>query len=218
MAQKFKLGMTEIEIQDLYFKEMEALDVEEAWQRDCCPAVDAGPFKELGHDGPRKDLIVQKGHTLHNDFGVRLKGYCSDIQRMWFFGTEDEIPEELHHAFNTVRDAIKLASEYIKPGVTGHSVDTIARNFVKSQGYPEYGHALGHQVGTEGHDGGVLLGPLWEKYGDIPKGLVEENNIFTLELEVTTENFGTVSLEEDIVITKDGCRFLVPRQTKFLTL
>lgn len=218
MAKQFQLGTTETQIQEMFFKEMEANGVEEAWQRSCCPAIDAGPFKELGHDGPREDLKIQKGHTLHNDFGVRLNGYCSDIQRMWFFGTEDEIPEQLIHAFNTVRDAIQKAAKFIKPGVTGHSVDTIARDYVISQGYAEYGHALGHQVGTEGHDGGVLLGPLWEKYGDIPKGLVEENNIFTLELEVVTKNYGTVSLEEDIVITKDGCRYLVPPQTKFITL
>ena len=217
-SKKIKVGMKETEIQEIFFEEMENQGVEEAWQRSCCPAIDAGPDKELGHDGPRDDLKIQKGHTLHNDFGVRLNGYCSDIQRMWFFGTEDEIPEELNHAFNSVRDAIKKASEYIKPGVTGHSVDTIARDYIVSQGYLEYPHALGHQVGTQGHDGGLLLGPLWERYGDVPRVLVEENNIFTLELEVTTKNYGMVSLEEDIVITKDGCRFLVPPQTKFLTL
>ena len=217
-SHKIKLGMKETEIQEIFFEEMDALGVEEAWQRNCCPAIDAGPYKELGHDGPRDDLKVQKGHTLHNDFGVRLNGYCSDIQRMWFFGTEDEIPEELIRAFNSVRDAIKKASEYIKPGVTGHSVDTIARDYIISKGYSEYPHALGHQVGTQGHDGGLLLGPLWERYGDVPKGLVEENNIFTLELEVTTKNYGMVSLEEDIVITKDGCRFLVSPQTKFLVM
>ncbi|MHA2018459.1 MAG: M24 family metallopeptidase, partial [Promethearchaeota archaeon] len=98
------------------------------------------------------------------------------------------------------------------------SVDTIAREYIVSQGYDEYPHALGHQVGTQGHDGGLLLGPLWERYGDVPKGLVEENNIFTLELEVSTKNYGQVSLEEVIVITKDGCRFFVPPQTKFLVL
>jgi len=217
-SQKIKIGMKETEIQEIFFNEMEKMGVEEAWQRSCCPATDAGPYKELGHDGPRDDLRVQKGHTLHNDFGVRLNGYCSDIQRMWFFGTENEIPEELIHAFNSVRDAIKKAAEYIKPGVTGHSVDSIARNYIVSQGYSEYPHALGHQVGTQGHDGGLLLGPLWERYGENPKGLVEENNVFTLELEVTTKNYGMVSLEEVIEITKDGCRFFVPPQTKFLVL
>ena len=211
------LGMSEIEIQKLFHDEMDRLGVSEAWQRQSCPAVNAGPEKEFGHVGPSQ-LKTRKGHSLHNDFGIKLQGYCSDLQRMWFFGDENEIPEELTHAFETVRDAIQKAGNFIKPGIAGHSADKIARDFVKSRGYKEYAHALGHQVGTKAHDGGIILGPLWERYGDTTKGLVEENNIFTLELHVTTKNYGTVSLEENIVITKDGCRFLVPPQEKFIII
>ncbi|MBD3190157.1 MAG: M24 family metallopeptidase [Candidatus Heimdallarchaeota archaeon] len=211
-------GMSETEIQQVYYEEMDRLGVIEAWQRSSCPAIDAGPDKEFGHVGPMSNIKTKKGHTLHNDFGIKLHGYCSDIQRMWFFGSEDEIPEELIHAFETVHGAITRAAEYIKPGVTGFSVDKVARDYVKSRGYEEYAHALGHQVGTVAHDGGVLLGPLWERYGEIPKGLVEENNVFTLELYVKTKNYGMVSLEEDIVVTNDGCRFLVPRQNEFITI
>ena len=40
--------------------------------------------------------------------------------------------------------------------------------------------------------------------------------VFTLELNVKTKNYGYVSLEEDIMVTKDGCRFLIPKQEKFL--
>ncbi|MHA2245027.1 MAG: M24 family metallopeptidase [Candidatus Hodarchaeales archaeon] len=210
-----RLGMSEIDIQKLYHDEMDRLGVSEAWQRVSCPAIDAGPDKEIGHVGPTQ-LNTRKGHTLHNDFGVKLKGYCSDLQRMWFFG--GEIPAELKHAFETVQEAILKAANFVKPGVTGYSVDNIARELVKSRGYDEYAHALGHQVGTKAHDGGIILGPLWERYGDTPKGLVEEGNVFTLELHVTTKNYGTVSLEENIVITKDGCRFLVPPQEKFINV
>ena len=210
--------MNEVEIQKMFHDEVERLGVVPSWQRNSCPAVDAGPDKEIGHAGPKTDVFVQKGQTLHYDFGVKLQGYCSDIQRMYFFGKEEEIPEELIHAFETVHGAITRAAEYIKPGLKGHEVDKIARDYVVERGYEEYGHALGHQVGTRTHDGGTLLGPLWERYGNIPKGLVEENMIFTLELNVKTKNYGYVSLEEDIVITKNGCKFLIPRQEKFITI
>ena len=144
------------------------------------------------------------------------KGYCSDLQRMWYFGREEEVPQELLHAFETVQHAILKASNFIKPGITGTSVDKIARDYVISRGYEEYSHALGHQVGRQAHDGGVLLGPLWERYGDTPKGVVEEGHVYTLELHVKTKNFGTVSLEEMIVITNNGCNFIVPPQNKFI--
>ena len=158
------------------------------WQKNSCPAVDAGPDKEIGHAGPKPDIYTQKGHTLHFDFGVKLQGYCSDIQRMVFFGKEEDIPEELQHAFATIHEAITRAANFIKPGVKGFEVDKIARDHVLERGYEEYGHALGHQVGTRTHDGGTLLGPLWERYRDIPKGQVEEDQIYTLELNVKTKN------------------------------
>ncbi|MHA2295857.1 MAG: M24 family metallopeptidase [Candidatus Hodarchaeales archaeon] len=214
---KLKPGMTEKDIQLLFHQELDNQGVSEAWQRVSCPAVDAGPDKEFGHVGP-SELLTKMGHTLHNDFGVKFQGYCSDLQRMWFFGSDKDVPEELIHAFETVKIAIQKAAAYIKPGVTGTSVDKVARDHVLSRGYDEFAHSLGHQVGTKVHDGGVLLGPLWEKYGDSPKGLVEENNVFTLELNVQTKNYGSVSLEEDIIVTKDGCRFLVPPQEKFIYL
>ncbi|MFX0092847.1 MAG: M24 family metallopeptidase [Candidatus Hodarchaeota archaeon] len=212
---KLKPGMTETEIQSMYFEEMDRYGVDSSWQRSSCPAIDVPP-KKIGHSPPSSEYSTRKGYTLHNDFGVKLQGYCSDLQRMWFFGTEKEIPEELQHAFETVHEAITRAAQFIKPGVTGESVDSIAREYVISRGYEEYGHGLGHQVGRKTHDGGVLLAPSWERYGDSPKGLVEENNVFTLELHVYTKNYGAVSLEENIVVTKTGCRFLVPRQEKFI--
>ena len=181
------------------------------------PAVDAGPNKRFGHAGPTENQ-TKEGHLLHFDFGVRFKGYCSDLQRMFFFGKPKDIPEEVQTAFETVRDAIQTASEFIKPGLRGYEVDSIARDFIQERGYEEYQHALGHQLGQEAHDGGTLLGPLWDRYGSSPKGLVEAGNVFTLELYVTTQNYGQVSLEENIVVRKKGCRFLSTPQTELICI
>jgi Xaa-Pro aminopeptidase len=212
-----KPGLKEIEIQKFVHNRMDEEGVLEAWQRTGCPSIDAGPDKVLGHTGP-SELLTKSGHTMHNDFGVKLHGYCSDIQRMWFFGNETEIPEELQKAFDTVKGAIQASAKIIKPGKKGYEVDQVARDYVVTQGYEEYAHALGHQVGTQAHDGGVLLGPLWERYGELPKGDVEAGNVFTLELYVKTENYGMVSLEEMILVTDNGCKFIVPPQEKFITI
>jgi Xaa-Pro aminopeptidase len=210
-----KAGITELYIQEQFHNLMNEMEVLESWQRDSCPAVDAGPDKVFGHVGPT-ELEIQKGHTLHNDFGIKWQAYSSDLQRMWFFGTKAEVPQELRHAFDTVKEAIRRASKVIKPGMKGYEIDQIARNYVISQGYEGYAHALGHQVGRATHDGGVLLGPLWERYGDSPKAILAKNNVFTLELYVTTKNFGMVSLEEMIVITEHGCEFIVPPIEDFI--
>ena len=135
---------------------------------------------------------------------------------MFFFGAQNEIPAEVQHAFEAVRDAIQSAADFVKPGVTGNEVDTLARDLVKDRGYEEYRHALGHQLGRLAHDGGTLLGPFWEKYGDSPRGILEAGNVFTLELYVTTKSYGQLSLEEDIVVTKTGCRFLSTPQKQLI--
>ena len=135
---------------------------------------------------------------------------------MWFFGQKDEVPEELKHAFDTVKAAITKAADFIKPGIAGFEVDKVARDFVIKRGYDEFAHGLGHSVGRNAHDGGTLLAPLWSRYGNAPKGIIEEGNVFTLELYVKTKNYGMVSLEEMIVVTENGCEFLAPRQTDFI--
>lgn len=217
-ATKFvKVGQSELEIYHFFHQRMKEHGVTFAWGADHNPAVDAGPNKKFGHAGPTENQ-TKAGHLLHFDFGVRYQGYCSDLQRMFFFGKPSEIPEEVETAFNTVRDAIQLASVFIKPGIQGFEADTIARDFVQAQGYQEYQHALGHQVGQEAHDGGTLLGPLWDRYGSSPKGIIEADNVFTLELYVTTKDYGQVSLEEDILVTKKGCKFLSRPQKELICI
>ena len=212
------IGLTETEIQDIFYKEMEKRNLQPSWQKEQCPAVDAGPNKEFGHVGPQPTNKVKSGYTLHNDFGVYYQGYCSDLQRMWFFGKKEDVPEELRHAFNTIVNAIQLAADTIKPGMIANEIDSKVREYILAQGYEEFKHGLGHQIGIEAHDGGTLLGPLWERYGDLPKGLIEINQVFTIEPSIKTKSYGMVSLEENIVITKDGCEFLVPPQKDFIYL
>lgn len=211
------VGQTELEISRFFHQRMKQYDVAFAWGIDHNPAVDAGPNKQFGHVGPTQNK-TQKGQLLHFDFGVQYKSYCSDLQRMFFFGSKDEIPSEVQTAFETVRDAIRIASTFIKPGIKGYEADEIARSYVQERGYKEYQHALGHQIGQKAHDGGTLLGPLWDRYGSSPEGVVEEGNVFTLELYVTTKDYGQVSLEENILVTKKGCQFLSTPQTELLCI
>jgi Xaa-Pro aminopeptidase len=212
-----KVGLTELEIYDFFHQKMREHNVTDAWDAEHNPAVDAGPNKEFGHAGPTENKI-KAGHLLHFDFGVRYMGYCSDIQRMFYFGKPSEVPEEIKTAFETVKGAIQSTAEFLKPGRAGYEVDSIARDYVKAQGYEEYQHALGHQVGRNAHDGGTLLGPLWDRYGDSPKGIVEKRNVFTLELYVWTKNYGQLSLEEDVLVTQSGCEFLSKPQDELICI
>ncbi len=91
-------------------------------------------------------------------------------------------------------------------------IDDAARRYIVAAGYPEYMHALGHQVGRMAHDGGGILGPRWERYGRTPYHPVEKNQIYTIELGVTVEGRGCVGIEEMVLVTESGVEWLTDRQ------
>lgn len=212
---RLAIGQTELEIYDLFHERVHAHGAGFAWDADHNPAVDAGPDKAFGHVGPT-DLRIRAGHLLHFDFGIRVGGYCSDLQRMVYFGSRVDVSEEILRGFNTVRDAIQAAAEFLCPGVIGADTDAVARDMVTSAGYGEYKNALGHQLGRNAHDGGTLLGPRWQRYGSLPDGMVEPGNVFTLEPNLRTEHFGMISLEEDVLVTETGCEFLSTPQRELI--
>jgi len=208
-------GQTELEIQELFHERVRAHGVGFAWGVAHNPSVDVGPDKSFGHVGPT-NLRTQAGHLLHFDFGIRVDGYCSDLQRMVYFGSRDSIPEEVTRGFNCIRDTIQAAADRLRPGVIGADADAVARSLITAAGYEEYKNALGHQVGRNVHDGGTLLGPRWQRYGTLPDGQVEAGNVFTLEPNLRTQQHGMISLEEDVLITEDGCEFLSTPQRELI--
>jgi len=214
-----KAGMTEIEIADFMHGQMKEYGVGYAWSHENNPAVNSGPHKVVGHNGP-SEIKVEPGHIIHFDFGVKYQGYCSDIQRIAYVlrEGETEAPIEVQRGFITIRTAIEKSREAMQTGATGNSIDTIAREIVVDSGYPEYKYALGHQLGRVAHDGGALLGPLWEKYGDSPNQLLEVGQVYTLEPGLAAPNYGYMGLEEDVVLTEEGALYIADPQREIVLI
>lgn len=215
---RIKPGVTEKEIAQHFHARLEEWGVTTAWEWNQCPAVNTGPESSAGHAGPTA-LKVEPGHLVHIDFGIKQDGYCSDLQRMWYVlkPGETEPPAEIQHAFDAVAKTIREAAKFLRPGVAGWQVDSLAREIITDAGYPEYQHGLGHQVGRAVHDGGTGLLPRWERYGETPYGIVEADEIYTIELGVETAA-GYLGLEEDVLVTADGIEWLAPPQTKLYTI
>jgi Xaa-Pro aminopeptidase len=138
------------------------------------------------------------------------------MQRTYYFLAEgeDRAPEPVERAFRVISGVIQNASRLLRPGVKGWEVDHVARETFQREGLAEWGFALGHQIGRAVHDGGCLLGPRWDRYGQRPYDTVEPGQVYTLEIATNVPGYGRVSLEEDVVVTADGCEFLSPPQTE----
>jgi len=214
-----KVGMTEIEVGEYMHKLAREYGVGLAWPAENCPAVNSGPNSPVGHNGPT-DIKIERGHLIHFDFGVKYEDYCSDIQRVVYVlrESETEAPVEVQRGFITIRTAIEKSREAMKVGVTGNSIDTISREIVTDSGYPEYNYALGHQLGRVAHDGGALLGPLWEKYGDSPNQKLEVGQIYTIEPGLAVNGYGYLGLEEDVVMTANGAEYFTEPQREIVLI
>lgn len=214
-----RVGMTEKQVGARMHHLMVEHGVGFAWPEESNPAVNSGPDSPVGHSGPT-DIQIQPGHLLHFDFGVKYEDYCSDIQRMAYIlrPGETDAPAEVKRGFETVRAAIENCRAVLKPGISGKTADAAARNTLTAGGYPEYMYGTGHQLGRVAHDGGALLGPLWEKYGDQPNQLVEMGNVYTIEPGLAVPGYGYVGLEEDVFVTENGAEYLGGPQRELVLL
>ena len=202
-------GLTEKEVWQFMQAQAQEIGVGMAWSEDGCPIVNAGPDSPVGHAAPT-GLEIAPGQIVHIDFGVRAQDYCSDIQRVLYFRKpgEEHAPQAVRKAFDTVVRAVQSAASALKPGVLGKDIDAIAREVLKGAGYPEYQHALGHQLGRQAHDGGGLLGPRMGTLRRSPLQPVEAGQVYTIEPSVFVPGYGVIGLEEDVLVTEDGIEWL----------
>jgi Xaa-Pro aminopeptidase len=218
-AEKIRPGLTGVELAQTIRGLAEEKGYGCAWSAKICPIVTTGPDSRVGHVSPTAEQIGP-GSLVHVDYGIKHQGYCSDIQRMWWVGANgDGVPEPVQHAFDTIVEAIRKSAQALKPGVTGWEIDQVARDVLEGRGYEGYQHALGHQLGRSAHDGGgATLAPRWERYNETPFRPVEAGNVFTLEPSILLTEYGIVALEENVLVTENGCEFLSNPQTELPVL
>ena len=185
-----------------------------SWAESQCPGVSVDPGVPSGHMGIISTPLV-KGYVVNIDYGVSRDGYCSDLQRMYYVLKDDEedAPEHVKKAFCLVRDAIRAAVAFMKPGVTGFQVDQVARHMIVDEGFDSWNAALGHQVGHETHDGGTILANRRPRYNkpaliDTP---LDAGNVFAVEPSVTIAE-GRIGVEENVLVTEHGGLFIAPPQ------
>ncbi len=166
----------------------------------------------MGHAGPG-EYTCKKGELVTLDFGVRVDDYCSDIQRVYYVlnDGETEVPQHYQQALTNIQKAQDVGLALMRPNTPAYVPDEAAREAIKAFGYPDFNFGFGHQVGRETHDGGVMMGPRWERYLGRVEANMEVGMIFTVDINIEFKD-GRIGQEDMALIGHETTEYLTTRQ------
>jgi len=161
----------------------------------------------FGANGSRPHHIpgkrrLRKNDTILIDFGAKYKGYNSDKTRCFGVG---KVKGEFQKAYEAVVLAQKTAIDLIAEGVKAKDIDAAARKVIKKSGFGVFGHGLGHGLGLEVHE----LPVLYPKSKDVLKA----GQVVTVEPGIYIPGKFGIRIEDDVLITKTGCKILTRTKT-----
>lgn len=83
----------------------------------------------------------------------------------------------------------------------GQQADQIAREIIEEGGYGDnFGHELGHSLGIELHE--------YPRLSKTSEEVLKPGMVITDEPGIYLQNWGGVRIEDDLVVTEDGCKSL----------
>jgi len=199
-----KPGMTELELSahiDFLMKNFKASS----------PAfetlVSSGKLSAYPHGKPTEKKL-EKGDVIVMDFGVRYKGYNSDITRMASLGT----PSKKHRIlYDAVLSAQEAAISKVRAGVTAKDVDKAARDALKKKKLEKYfRHGTGHGIGLQVHEG--------PRVSLSSKDILKEGMVITVEPGVYVPELGGFRVEDMVLVKKGGCEVLTKSSKELAVL
>jgi Xaa-Pro dipeptidase len=173
------------------------------------PIVSFGENAANPHAVPG-DRELREGDLILIDWGAGYQGYYSDITRVFSMG---DIHPELEKVAQFVKEANAAGREAVKPGVLASEVDQAVRKVITDAGYGEFFiHRTGHGLGREAHEEPYISA---FSNTELVPGMT-----FTIEPGIYLPHRGGVRIEDDVLVTDEGCRSLTnqPRQLTQLML
>jgi len=184
-------GVSEIELQ----RELQARFREEGIELN--PMIQSGPNGAVPHN-PTGERRLQEGDNIVVDSVISVDGFKNDLTRTYAVG---EPSARAKQAYKAVRAAQAAAIEAARPGVQCRELDRIARRVITEAGFGEFfTHRLGHGMGIECHEPPYLDGGNTET--------LRPGMCMTVEPGTYVPGEFGVRIEDDILITEDGCEVI----------
>jgi len=164
-----------------------------------------GANSAIPHHVP-SDKKLEKNDLILLDFGVKLDGYHSDMTRTFCLG---EPSEKMQEVYDIVLAAQDYALKHIKAGLTCHEADSLAREYIRANGYEaEFSHSLGHGLGLKIHES-----PFVRENGE---DLLLPGMVISVEPGIYIEGEGGVRIEDIVVVREDGVENLTTTGKNFV--
>ena len=161
------------------------------------PIVAVGSRAALPHAVPSQRTIGESPFVLV-DWGALEGLYRSDLTRVIITG---KLPPKFPKVYAAVLDAQRAAIAAIRPGILAKEVDAIARGPIEKAGFgSRFNHGLGHGIGLDIHEAPRL--------GKNQEQSLQAGMIITVEPGIYFPGWGGVRLEDDVLVTREGCEVL----------
>lgn len=169
--------------------------------------VASGERSALPH-GRATERKTPRNGFITLDFGVMLKGYCSDMTRTVSVG---RLSREERSAYEAVLEAQQAGVAAVKPGATCGEVDEAARAVLRKAGLGKYfTHSTGHGVGLEIHEAPRLAAG---QTLELKPGMV-----VTVEPGVYLAGKFGIRIEDMVAVTQRGNKVLTKSTTALIEL
>ena len=171
------------------------------------PIVASGVRSAMPH-ARASSKRFQKGDFVTLDFGALYEGYVCDITRTVVLGKATPRQKKI---YNLVLKAQTKAIKNACSGMKGFELDKVARDVINNAGFKDYfGHGLGHGIGLLVHDSPGINTKSQE--------VLKPGMVITIEPGIYLPGWGGVRIEDDILITRKGCKVLTNINRELLEL
>jgi Xaa-Pro aminopeptidase len=174
------------------------------------PTIVAGDKQAALPHAPARTEPIAGCELLLVDWGASGRFYKSDLTRV-LHGRK--ISPKFEQMYELVMRAQKRAMAKIRPGVPAQDVDAEARAVFEEAGFGQFfSHGLGHGIGFDIHES-PWLRP--NNPAEMQAGMV-----VTVEPGLYFPDWGGIRIEDDVLVTEDGCEVLtsVTKDFRFLIL